>query len=52
MLPQAASLPEDGGEDPEDPGPGRALTTGELTQLNVQAQKALSNLGLDFLYKI
>src|SRR6185312_13793766 len=31
---------------------GTLILTGELTQLNVQAQKALSNLGLDFLYKI
>jgi cytochrome c-type biogenesis protein len=31
---------------------GTLILTGELTQLNVQAQKALSNLGLDFLYKV
>jgi cytochrome c-type biogenesis protein len=31
---------------------GTLILTGELTQLNVQAQKGLSNLGLDFLYKI
>ena len=31
---------------------GTLILTGELTQLNVQAQKALSNLGLDFLYRI
>ena len=31
---------------------GLLILTGELTQLNVQAQKGLSNLGLDFLYKI
>jgi cytochrome c-type biogenesis protein len=31
---------------------GTLILTGELTQLNVQAQKALSDLGLDFLYKI
>jgi cytochrome c-type biogenesis protein len=31
---------------------GVLILTGELTQLNVQAQRALSNLGLDFLYKI
>jgi cytochrome c-type biogenesis protein len=31
---------------------GTLILTGELTELNVQAQKALSNLGLDFLYKI
>jgi cytochrome c-type biogenesis protein len=31
---------------------GTLILTGELTQLNVQAQRALSNLGLDFLYNI
>ena len=31
---------------------GLLILTGELTQLNVQAQRALSNLGLDFLYNI
>ena len=31
---------------------GTLILTGELTQLNVQAQKGLSNLGLDFLYRI
>jgi cytochrome c-type biogenesis protein len=31
---------------------GTLLLTGELTELNVEAQKALSNLGLDFLYKV
>ena len=31
---------------------GTLILTGELTQLNVQAQRALSNLGLDFLYKV
>jgi cytochrome c-type biogenesis protein len=31
---------------------GTLILTGELTQLNVQAQKALSNLGLDFLYTV
>ena len=31
---------------------GTLILTGELTQLNVQAQKALSDLGLDFLYNI
>jgi cytochrome c-type biogenesis protein len=31
---------------------GVLILTGELTQLNVQAQRALSNLGLDFLYNI
>jgi cytochrome c-type biogenesis protein len=31
---------------------GTLILTGELTQLNVQAQKALSDLGLDFLYKV
>ena len=31
---------------------GILILTGELTQLNVQAQKALSDLGLDFLYKV
>ena len=31
---------------------GTLILTGELTQLNVEAQKGLSNLGLDFLYKI
>ena len=31
---------------------GILILTGELTQLNVEAQRALSNLGLDFLYNI
>jgi cytochrome c-type biogenesis protein len=31
---------------------GVLILTGELTQLNVEAQRALSNLGLDFLYNI
>jgi cytochrome c-type biogenesis protein len=31
---------------------GVLILTGELTQLNVQAQRALSDLGLDFLYNI
>jgi cytochrome c-type biogenesis protein len=31
---------------------GTLILTGELTQLNVEAQKTLSNLGLDFLYQI
>jgi cytochrome c-type biogenesis protein len=31
---------------------GTLILTGELTQLNVQAQRTLSNLGLDFLYNI
>jgi cytochrome c-type biogenesis protein len=31
---------------------GTMILTGELTQLNVEAQRGLSNLGLDFLYKI
>jgi cytochrome c-type biogenesis protein len=31
---------------------GTLILTGELTQLNVEAQRALSNLGLDFLYNI
>jgi cytochrome c-type biogenesis protein len=31
---------------------GVLILTGELTQLNVQAQRALSSLGLDFLYNI
>jgi cytochrome c-type biogenesis protein len=31
---------------------GTLILTGELTQLNVQAQRALSDLGLDFLYNI
>jgi cytochrome c-type biogenesis protein len=31
---------------------GVLILTGELTQLNVQAQRALNNLGLDFLYNI
>jgi cytochrome c-type biogenesis protein len=31
---------------------GILILTGELTQLNVQAQRALSDLGLDFLYNI
>jgi cytochrome c-type biogenesis protein len=31
---------------------GTLILTGELTQLNVQAQKTLSDLGLDFLYKV
>ena len=31
---------------------GTLILTGELTELNVEAQKALSNLGLDFLYKV
>jgi cytochrome c-type biogenesis protein len=31
---------------------GVLILTGELTQLNVQAQRALSSLGLDFLYDI
>jgi cytochrome c-type biogenesis protein len=31
---------------------GVLILTGELTQLNVEAQRALSDLGLDFLYNI
>jgi cytochrome c-type biogenesis protein len=31
---------------------GVLILTGELTQLNVQAQRWLSNLGLDFLYNV
>jgi hypothetical protein len=31
---------------------GTLILTGELTQLNVEAQKTLTNLGLDFLYKV
>jgi cytochrome c-type biogenesis protein len=31
---------------------GVLILTGELTRLNVEAQRALSNLGLDFLYNI
>jgi cytochrome c-type biogenesis protein len=31
---------------------GTLILTGELTQLNIQAQRALSDLGLDFLYNI
>ncbi len=31
---------------------GTMMLTGELTQLNVAAQRTLSDLGLDFLYKI
>jgi cytochrome c-type biogenesis protein len=31
---------------------GTLILTGELTELNVQAQRALNNLGLDFLYNI
>jgi cytochrome c-type biogenesis protein len=31
---------------------GILILTGELTELNVQAQRALSDLGLDFLYNI
>lgn len=31
---------------------GTMMLTGELTQLNVEAQRGLSSLGLDFLYKI
>jgi cytochrome c-type biogenesis protein len=31
---------------------GVLILTGELTQLNIQAQRALSDLGLDFLYKV
>jgi cytochrome c-type biogenesis protein len=31
---------------------GVLILTGELTELNVQAQRALSDLGLDFLYNI
>jgi cytochrome c-type biogenesis protein len=31
---------------------GVLILTGELTQLNVQAQRWLSDLGLDFLYKV
>ena len=31
---------------------GTMMLTGELTQLNVEAQRALSSLGLDFLYRI
>jgi cytochrome c-type biogenesis protein len=31
---------------------GTLILTGELTQLNVQAQRVLSDLGLDFLYNI
>jgi cytochrome c-type biogenesis protein len=31
---------------------GVLILTGELTRLNVEAQRALSDLGLDFLYKI
>jgi cytochrome c-type biogenesis protein len=31
---------------------GVLMLTGELTQLNVEAQRGLSNLGLDFLYTI
>ena len=31
---------------------GTMMLTGQLTQLNVEAQRALSSLGLDFLYRI
>jgi len=31
---------------------GVLILTGELTQLNVQAQRWLSDLGLDFLYNV
>ena len=31
---------------------GVLIVTGELTQLNIEAQKLLNNLGLDFLYGI
>ena len=31
---------------------GLMILTGELTQLNVEAQRTLSGLGLDFLYKV
>jgi cytochrome c-type biogenesis protein len=31
---------------------GVLILTGELTRLNIEAQKALSNLGLDFLYRV
>jgi cytochrome c-type biogenesis protein len=31
---------------------GTMMLTGQLTQLNVEAQRALSGLGLDFLYRI
>jgi cytochrome c-type biogenesis protein len=31
---------------------GVLILSGELTQLNVEAQRALSSLGLDWLYRI
>jgi hypothetical protein len=31
---------------------GLLILTGELTELNVQAQRALNNLGLDWLYRV
>ncbi len=31
---------------------GVLILTGELTRLNIEAQKLLSDLGLDFLYRV